>query len=739
MKEKWKTWLERYHLKTKKIIKDSGRWLLNKKWIWIAVLSTIAVSFIGYGLIYYGGSKIVDEREFVLDTTTTIVTEDGEEIAQLYNQNRTLVPIDDIPHHVQEAFIAVEDKRFYEHAGIDSRSVLRAIFRNIASGKKAEGASTITQQLVKNIFLTNEKTWTRKIKEVMAATYLEHNYTKQKILEYYLNTIYFGHGVYGIEAASEYFFQKKSEELTTVEGAMLAAIPKAPNYYSPTVNPVQTKERRNLVLRLMQEEDYLTAEEAVRLSGRGLGVTIDEEQEKPWIESYVDLVIREASQKYHIESQELRRGGYKVVVGLNPDLQKITYNYFQKEEFFPGTQKGAEGSVVFLDADSGNVVAALGGRDFSYGDLNRVNVKRQPGSTIKPLAVYGPLLELPAFNPYTLIPDELKTYEGDYKPHNVDEKYQGEISIYDALRLSKNTSAVWALDQIGIPDAKDYLAEMGIQLDDNGLAIALGGLNKGVTPLQMAGAFRTFRANGNYIEPYFIEAIYDKHNNLLFSAEKKSKQVFNSQTAWDITRILESVVQNGTAQTGSYSGPLAGKTGTTQLPIVQGGIRDSWFVGYTPEFVGSLWMGFDQSDEERYLTRGSAAATTLMKAILEEYSKENSVASAFQKPDGVSDLEPPMDLPVINDVQEKLKLNGLSLRVELSWSASPDKRVVYRVYRWEGNKNMKLIGDVKGKGKATIKNVSLFETARYVVVPYNPLTQQEGEPSNVVTVSWGFR
>lgn len=722
-----------------KVIKV-GQWLLNKKWIWIAVLCTIAVSFIGYGIIYYGGSKIVDEREFVLDTTTTIVTKEGEEVAQLYNQKRTLVPIDDIPEHVQEAFIAVEDKRFFEHAGIDSRSVFRALFRDILSGEKVEGASTITQQLVKNIFLTNEKTWTRKIKEVMAATYLEHNYTKEKILEYYLNTIYFGHGVYGVEAASDYFFQKKAEDLTVIEGALLAAIPKAPNYYSPKSNPEQTKERRNLVLRLMQDENYLSPEEAVRLSGRSLGVTIDEQQEKPWLESYVDLVIREANLKYHIESQELRRGGYKVVVGLNPDLQKIAYDSFQKDDFFPGSIDGVEGATVFLDSESGNVVAALGGRDFSYGDLNRVNVKRQPGSTIKPLAVYGPLLELPTFDPYTLIPDELKTYEGDYEPHNVDEKYQGEVSVYDALRLSKNTSAVWALDQIGISYAKDYLADMGIKIEDNGLAIALGGLSKGVTPIELAGAFRTFRDNGSYTEPYFIEAIYDKQGELLFSAKNKSSYVFDSQTAWNMTRILESVVQSGTAQPGSYTGPLAGKTGTTQLPGVTGGIKDSWFVGYSPEFVGALWMGFDQSNEEQYLTRGSSAATTLMKGILEEYSRIHTVATSFQMPDGVSDLEPPIELPVLENVKEKVKLDGLSLKVELSWSPSTDKRVIYRVYRWEGsNKNMRLIGEVEGKGKATIKNISLFERARYVVVPYNPLTNQEGEPSNVVTVSWGFR
>ncbi len=390
----------------------------------------------GYAFILLGGRFVVDEKNFVLSESTVLLTEDGEEIIKLYDENRTYVPIGDIPEHVQEAFIAIEDHRFYDHAGVDFFAVARAVSRDLITWSKAEGASTITQQLVKNVELTNEKSWMRKTKEVMGAIYLERVKTKDEILEYYLNEIYFGHGLYGIEAASQYFFSKSVDELTLSESAMLAAMPKAPNRFSPIKNKEITLERRNLVLERMYNLDMITAEKLNQTTGKTLGLEIGKQEENQWLNSYIDLVVEEIEQGYHLSKNEIYTGGYDITVGLDKHAQQIAYQELQKEEYFKGSKDNTQAAVVMLDQQTGVIRAALGGRQYNRGDLNRVKVKRQPGSTIKPLVVYGPALEESYYSPYTLLNDEVKNYDG-YEPHNHDEVYEGKITLYDALRKSK--------------------------------------------------------------------------------------------------------------------------------------------------------------------------------------------------------------------------------------------------------------------------------------------------------------
>lgn len=695
----------------------------------LAALLTAIIALAVYLLILVIGDYSIDEKKLVMDSTTTLVDPEGSKVAELYLQNREPVSIKDIPVHVREAFIAVEDKRFYEHNGIDLKAISRALYRDLLAGGKVEGGSTITQQLAKNTFLTTEKSVLRKAKEAAIAMSLENKYSKSKLLELYLNQVYFGHGAYGIQSASLYYFNKEVKDLTVEEGAMLAGIPKAPSNYSPVLHPEKSKERRDTILSLMGDQGYLTAEEVVRSQGRTLGLSISEESETPWLTSYIDMVMDEAEERYNLSNEELMRGGYTVTVPLDADMQKTAYELFQNDAYFPGTTKGAEGAFVLIDNKTGGVKAAIGGRNYVQKGYNRVTTRRQPGSTFKPIAVYAPAMEEEEFGPYSLLEDKPVSYDG-YQPKNNDRKYDEEVTMYDAITASKNAPAVWTLNEMGVSTSKKYLEKSGLSIEDNGLSIALGGLKNGVTPLQMANAYRAFAQYGVYSEPYFIQKITDRDAKEVSAPERVKKRIFSAQTAWNMTRMLEEVVNEGTASTGTYEGELAGKTGTTSFTDVKGAVKDAWFVGYTPSVSGALWMGYDRTDSKQYLKQGSSYPTRLFKEILSESVKGQK--AAFRMPDGVEDLEEPIRLKNLGEVKAGYTFKALGLfTVTLKWDAQKDERVIYRIYETSGSKD-KLVGFVKGENSFEIPYSNLFSNAEYKVVPYNEQTDQEGEGSDPV-------
>src|SRR5690606_17416191 len=427
---------------------------------------------------------------------------------------------------------------------------------------KVEGGSTITQQLAKNLFLTNDKSWTRKIKEAMIALHLEREFTKEQILEMYLNVIYFGQGQYGLEAAANRFFHKSVEELTLEEGALLAGIIKAPNGYSPINHPEKALERRNLVLETMAELGYITEEEMEAARAKGLNLNLSQRKVNPAHHTIVDLAIKEAEQKYGITLDELRKKRYRIVVSLDEEIQEIVYDHFQFDGYFPGNNKQTvEGAFVMIDEKTGRIVAAQGGRKYERGNLNRVVEKRQPGSTFKPLGVYAPALESGEFTAFSLLPDELTEWDG-HQVRNHDDRYEGQVTLYDALVKSKNTSSTWLLNEIGISYSKRYLQKMSIDIEDNSLSIALGGLKHGVSPLELVEGYRTFVHGGETIEAHTILEIYDNKNQLVASARPETKEVFSDQVAWDMTEMLKGVVENGTGKVGYYPYEMAGKTGS---------------------------------------------------------------------------------------------------------------------------------------------------------------------------------
>lgn len=721
----------------KKVKEDKKRFTFHKKvklFLWV-VVALLLLGLVGFGTIIYGGKLVVNEEDLILDATTTIETSNGEVIDTLYNENRSLVSIEQVPAHLIDAFIAIEDRRFYDHEGVDIKSVMRAVYKDIIAMSKVEGASTITQQLAKNLFLYNDKTWTRKIKEAMAAIYLERNLSKDEILELYMNEVYFGHGLYGVETASNYFFSKTIEDITIAEAAMLAGLVKAPNGYSPINHPDKALERRNIVLQSMEDAGYIQAETKMSEQGKTLGLQVQKKEATPWTDSYIDLVMKEAAGVHQLSVDTLKNGGYRIIVNMDSTIQKIAYEQYQKDEFFPGNTAGVEGAFVMLEEGTGKIVSAIGGRDYRLGNLNRVTVQRQPGSVFKPVAVYGPaMMQEETYTPFTLLPDQQTT---EYDVSNADGVYANTVTMYEALIQSKNTSAVWLLDQIGIDYSKSYLEKLGMPVEDEGTAIALGGLKHGVTPLQMAQSFQAFAADGKIMKSATIDQIIDRDGDVIFESEVEFKQVFSPQVAWNMTEMLVDTVEIGTATPGDYPKALAGKTGSTQHPYVEGETKDAWFVGYTPEYIMASWMGYDKSDENHYLTAGSAYPTKLTKSILTAIDQQSggSLSEEFTKPENVEALPEPIILPEITNLTAEYQFGGFSLlQGKLIWEGSDDDRVVYRIY--QDNEGIdKRIGEVTGETEYYINN-TIFRNNKYYVVAYDPLSKLEGGRSETVELDW---
>lgn len=703
------------------------------KWSIVSIFAVLCLSFLGFAFIIYGGGLIVDERAMVLPATTEVLTEDGEFAGRLFSENRRLVSIEDVPEHVLIAFIATEDERFYTHAGVDFRSVMRAVYRDVIAFDKVEGASTITQQLSKNLFLDNTQSWMRKTKEVMASLYLERNYTKSELLELYLNELYFAHGIHGIGTASEYFFGKATNELSINEGALLAGMIKGPNLYSPYINEERALERRNIALGQMHRLNYLSAEELLSLQGQTLGVQAQPQGIPEYIDDYLEVVIREIEEKYNITRKELQRGGYEVIVHLDLDMQRIAHQIIQDDQYFHGSTEGIDTSFVIYDPKSSGMKVIIGGRNYRIGENHQALTNRQPGSAIKPLAVYAPALDL-GYHPYSLLTD-LQEGVAEYPVRNANHVYDSEVTLVDALVTSKNTSAVWLMNELGINQSKAYLDKMDLTMPDQGLAIALGGLTEGLTPIQMAEGFGTLLNGGVFQESQTVISLKDRHGRLIepLDSEREDQpiNVFSEQASWYTIEMLEATVERGTAQRGDYAKALAGKTGTTQHPTVDNQAKDAWFLGMTPDFVVANWIGYDRSDDAHYLTQGSGQSVELTKTILSEIDRFKPITEAFKRPNHLVALPDPIELPRINNLEANFGLRGFNLlQAQLTWTASEDERIVYRVYEvsTEGNR---LLGQTEGEGRFTINRPSILNMTRYVIEPYNPLTNQEGELSNI--------
>lgn len=568
------------------------------------------------------------------DRTSIIYDGQSDVVTRLHGvQDRTWVSISELQPSTVYAFISAEDARFFEHEGVDVIRIAGAIVADIKAGSYVQGASTISQQLIKLSHLTSEKTISRKAEEAALAYEMERQYSKEDILEMYLNYVYFGGGYYGIEAAAEGYFGVHASDLTLDQSAMLAGILKSPSGYAPHINYAASINRRNNILRLMRDYGYITDDEKKQASVRRPTILHDKNEE--YSGYYTDAVTKSAAALMGITVDELIRGGYSIYSAMDGDIQHYCEEMFKNGELFPA--EDSEAAIVVLEPSTGMVVAMVGGRSYTGGiSFNRAtDIRRQPGSVIKPVIAYAPAFEYLNYTAADMILDEETTF-ADYTPSNYGNKYYGWVTVREAVTKSLNVPAVKTLSEVGVERAKDFAKRCGIEFDDkdDSLTLALGGFTYGVSPLQIAGAYSCFASGGIYNTPTLIKKITDRNGLTVYEYRQDSRRVMSEANAYILTSMLKSVVTEGTGhRLNTLDIPIAGKTGTVGLA---NGNRDAWMAGYTPEYTAVVWQGYD-SDRLGLLPSSATGGTypALMLYELFNHIYPDGRSGDFEKPESV--------------------------------------------------------------------------------------------------------
>lgn len=568
------------------------------------------------------------------DRTSIIYDGQSDVVTRLHGvQDRTWVSISELQPSTVYAFISAEDARFFEHEGVDVIRIAGAIVADIKAGSYVQGASTISQQLIKLSHLTSEKTISRKAEEAALAYEMERQYSKEDILEMYLNYVYFGGGYYGIEAAAEGYFGVHASDLTLDQSAMLAGILKSPSGYAPHINYAASINRRNNILRLMQDYGYITDDEKKQAAAKRPTILHDKNEE--YSGYYTDAVTKSAAALMGITVDELIRGGYSIYSAMDSDIQHYCEEMFKNGELFPA--EDSEAAIVVLEPSTGMVVAMVGGRSYTGGiSFNRAtDIRRQPGSVIKPVIAYAPAFEYLNYTAADMILDEETTF-ADYTPSNYGNKYYGWVTVREAVTKSLNVPAVKTLSAVGVYRAKDFAKRCGIEFDDkdDSLALALGGFTYGVSPLQIAGAYSCFASGGIYNTPTLIKKITDRNGLTVYEYRQDSRRVMSEANAYILTSMLKSVVTEGTGhRLNTLDIPIAGKTGTVGLA---NGNRDAWMAGYTPEYTAVVWQGYD-SDRLGLLPSSATGGTypALMLYELFNHIYPDGRSGDFEKPESV--------------------------------------------------------------------------------------------------------
>lgn len=610
----------------------------------IAILTIIFFSLGTLGLIASAFQKLpLLEKGLETAQSSKIYADDGSLIATLFvDQNREVIPLTEMPEYLAQAVIAIEDERFFQHKGVDIQAIARALFVNIESGRVLEGGSTITQQYVKNAFITPERTMRRKMLEAILSYELERRFEKRKILEKYMNTVYFGQSSYGVQAASQTFFGKPSTELTVAEAALLAGLIRSPNNYSPYVDLEKPKKRRDLVLTKMASLDYISeeeAEEAMREPIR-LAEGRQESAVAPYFVEYVKQLILDdetfgstPTQRYNY----LFKGGLRIHTTLDRDMQLAAEKAIDKTLDFSG---GPSAALVAINPQTGGIKALVGGEDFKNEKFNLATQgRRQAGSAFKPFVLAAALEDDEKLTPYKVYPSSPLTITlpgQDWKVENYEGSGGSPMSLWKATVNSVNAVFARLVMDVGAKSVVRTATRMGITSPLSPVpSITLG--TQDVTPLEMASGYGTIARGGTYVAPTGIKKITDHGKKTIIENELERKKAIKPQTAYALTQVLRDVISYGTGRRAGIGRHAAGKTGTTQS------YRDAWFVGFTPDLVASVWVGYPQAQIEMVPPRtpirvvgGSYPAqiwTRFMSKALED-----TPPSRFTRPKGAKSL-----------------------------------------------------------------------------------------------------
>lgn len=738
---------------------------------WVLLLMVLAV----LGFVLFMAAQLWDldawqdfDPANILGAQQSLILYDGEngEILRLHDkEDRVSIPLSDVPDLVQKAFISAEDARFYEHPGVDVIRIVGAAWADIKAGGYVQGASTISQQLIKLSHLTADKTISRKLEEAVLACQMETRYSKDEILEMYLNYVYFGGGYYGIEAAALGYFGVHAKDLSVAQGAMLAGILKSPSNYAPHLDFEASLARRDTVLSLMAEYGYLDDQGLADAKGETMVILHDGTASEEGRNYYVDAALQNAMEILQIDSETLLSGGYRIYTAMDSAIQNQCEAIFQQDDLFPGD---AQGAIVVQEAGTGLIRAMVGGRgayDTAMAFNRATDIRRQPGSVIKPVIAYAPALEGYGYTAATMLLDEPTTF-AEYSPRNFGNKYYGWVTLREAVTRSLNVPAVKVLSDIGVSAGKAFAQSCGIPFDpqDTSLTLALGGFTYGVSPLQIAGAYAAFASQGIYNTPTCIQRITDSTGKELYVYEPENRRVMSEQNAYILTSMLQSAIQEGTGhRLKDLDIPLAGKTGT----VGEGeGNRDAWMACYSADYAAAVWIGYDTSQDgalPQDATGGKYPALILEQLFQGLY--QDRAPKEFSMPSGVNAYkldkrtlemfhEPVLAtaLTPSSAIQTEVFVEGTQptaqssywvvpsppgeFRVYLGGDGKPqiaftgrESFAQYQLYRQKGTESPQLIKTWDGKGAVTFGDDSALPgcTYTYYILPVHQEMNVGGE------------
>lgn len=563
------------------------------------------------------------------NTGVYLYDKDGVQLNNSINGNKEIIDTSSLPDYVIDAFIDTEDKRFYSHNGYDIRRIFKAMLVNIKSGSKSQGASTITQQLIKNTLLTSDKTYKRKLKELILSIKTEKEFSKAEILDMYLNSIYFGNNSYGIQNASKMYFNKDATELTVAESATLAGVIKSPANYSPTNNTENCKKRRNLILRLMYDNEHITQNEYDEAVSSEINLSAFT---NGYVNSYQQMALKEACQILNLIEKDIVKGQYQIYTYLDRNAQDILEKNLQSSVRNIQDYKEVTADHLSICCDKNSkILAYVGSSKYDMSEM-----KRQPASTLKPLAVYLPGIVHNILTPATPVNDE--ALSGEYNPQNPDKTYHGWISVRNAVEKSLNVPAVKCLEYLGLDKSVAFCQSLNLPVSnvDKNYSLALGCVSNGVEPLALLSAYSVLYNDGNYTPCRFVEKIIDNDGKIIYQDNTLAQHICSDDSTYLMTDMLRTSVHSGTAKAlNTLNFDVASKTGTAGNSE---GNSDLWNISYTDSIALLNWIGDASGYENLPLSITSGKYPTIMaKNILSDYYL-NADKPVFAMPDSVAEI-----------------------------------------------------------------------------------------------------